>query len=386
VTAGRGTTSRPRLRITDVETIPLRIPFRHALTESVGRYEEITPVLVKLHTDGGVTGIGEVESYPLYERDGVEPQAGVLAILRSHFTPLLTGSDAFQIERLWARMEEQVKGHLWVKAGIDLALHDLMGKALEVPVYDLLGGACRRRHPVEGVGFGISLEAPERVAAIAARAVAQGFVELELKAGDPDPRRDVERVRLTREAIGREVPIKIDVNRGYDVRTAIRVITAMEEFGIELVEQPIAAWDLDGLAMVRRAIRTPLVVDESVSTVHDLMAVIRHGAADGVHIKPTVKGGLTTARRLAALAEAAGLLIIPGTNLPTGVGMGAVHAFVAATREVHRGIHGSPLDALADDIVRAPIPKDTTWVEIGDGPGLGFELDEDKVVRYRVAT
>jgi len=376
---------RSRLTITAVETIPLRIPFRHALTESVGRYEEITPVLVKLHTDTGITGIGEVESYPLFEREGVEPQAGVLAILQSHFIPLLVGTDPFHVEAIWGRMDEAVKGHLWVKAGIDIALYDLMGKALGVPAYDLLGGACRRRHPVEGVGFGISLDEPARVAEIAAEAVARGFIELELKAGDPDPRRDVERLRLTRKAVGGEVRIKIDVNRGYDVRTAIRVITAMEEFGIQMVEQPIAAWDLEGLAMVRRAIRTPLIVDESVSTPHDLMAVIRHGAADGVHIKPTVKGGLTGGKRLAALAEAAGLLVVPGTNLPTGVGMGAVHAFLASTREVHRGIHGSPLDALADDIVQRPIPPDTTWVEIGDAPGLGFVLDEEKVARYRVS-
>lgn len=373
-----------RLRITAVEPVPLRIPFRRALTESVGRYEEITPVLLKVHTDAGITGIGEVESYPLYEREGVEPQAGILAVLRSHLIPILVGSDPFEVEAIWRRMDEAVKGHLWIKAGIDIALYDLMGKALGVPAYDLLGGACRRRHPVEGVGFGISIDEPQRVAEIAAEAVSRGFVELELKAGDPDPRRDVERVRLTRRAVGDAVRIKVDVNRGYDVRTAIRVISAMEEFGIEMVEQPIAAWDLEGLAAVRRSVKTPIIVDESVSTPHDLMAVIRASAADGVHIKPTVKGGLTGGRRLAAVADAAGLLVVPGTNVPTGVGMGAVHAFLASARQVHRGIHGSPLDALADDIVAEPIPPDTTWVEIGDGPGLGFTLDEAKVARYRV--
>ena len=222
------------------------------------------------------------------------------------------------------------------------------------------------------------------MAEIAADAVARGFVELELKAGDPDPRKDVERVRLTRKAIGDRATIKVDVNRGYDVRTAIRVITAMEEFGIDMVEQPVAAWDLEGLAMVRRSIRTPLIVDESVTSTHDLLAVIRAGAADGVHIKPAVKGGLTEGRRMAAVAEAAGLLIVPGTNIPTGVGMGAVHAFLASTREVHRGIHGSPLDALADDIVARPIPPGTTWVEIGDAPGLGVTLDERKVAEFSV--
>jgi L-alanine-DL-glutamate epimerase-like enolase superfamily enzyme len=376
--------SPARLVITQIEAIPLRIPLRQTLTESVGRYEEITPVLIKLHTDAGITGIGEVESYPLFEREGVEPQAGVLAILHSHFIPLLTGTDPFQVEAIWHRMDEAVKGHLWVKAGIDLALYDLMGKALGIPAYDLLGGATRRRHPVEGVGFGISLDEPARVAEIAAEAAARGFVELELKAGDPDPRRDVERVRLARKAVGEAIRIKIDVNRGYDVRTAIWVIKAMEEYGIQMVEQPVAAWDLEGLAMVRRSIQTPLIVDESVSTPHDLMAVIRHGGADGVHIKPTVKGGLTGGKRLAALAEAAGLLVVPGTNLPTGVGMGAVHAFLASTREVHRGIHGSPLDALVDDIVQQPIPPNTTWVEIGERSGLGFALDEEKVARFRI--
>lgn len=371
--------------ISDVETIPLRIPFRSPLTESVGKYQEITPILLKMHTNGGVSGVGEVESYPLFEREGVEAQAGVLAILHSHFIPLLIGMNAFDVQAIWRRMSEIVKGHLWVKAGIDIALYDVMGKALGIPAYDLLGGMCSRRHSVEGVGFGISIDEPGKVAEIAAEAASRGYAELELKAGDEDPKQDIERVRLTRQAIGDEIRIKIDFNRGYDVRTAIRVITAMEEFGIQMVEQPIDAWDLEGLALVRRSIRTPLIVDETVNTPHDLMAVIRHGAADGVHIKPTIKGGLTGGKRLAILAEAAGLLIVPGTNLPTGVGMGAVHSFVASMPKVHRGIHGSPLDALADDIVMQPIPSGATWVEIGNAPGLGVVLDEGKVAHYRAS-
>jgi L-alanine-DL-glutamate epimerase-like enolase superfamily enzyme len=372
------------MTITQVDPIPLCIPFRHPLTESVGLYQEITPVILRVHTNAGVTGIGEVESYPLFEREGVEAQASVLALLHSHFIPLLIGANPFDVEEIWHRMDDAVKGHLWIKAGIDITLYDLMGKVLGVPAYDLLGGSRARRYPVEGVGFGISIDEPGKVAEIAAEAAAQGYVELELKAGDDDPRRDIERVRLVRKAVGDEIRIKVDFNRGYDARTAVRAITAMEEFGIQMVEQPTVAWDLEGLAMIRRSIRTPLIVDETVNTTHDLLAVIRHGAADGVHIKPTIKGGLTGGKRLAALAEAAGMLIVPGTNLPTGVGMGAVHAFLASTREVHRGVHGSPLDAFMDDIVVEPIPPGKTWIEIRDGPGLGFALDERKVAQYRV--
>src|SRR3972149_1185864 len=126
---------RSRASITGVELTPLRIPFRHSLRESVGQYDEITPVILKIHTTEGITGVGEIQSYPLFEREGVEPQAGILAILQSHFIPLLLGLDPFQIESIWSRMDAVIKGHLWIKAGIDIALYDLMGKALNVPAY-----------------------------------------------------------------------------------------------------------------------------------------------------------------------------------------------------------------------------------------------------------
>jgi L-alanine-DL-glutamate epimerase-like enolase superfamily enzyme len=115
-----------------------------------------------------------------------------------------------------------------------------------------------------------------------------------------------------------------------------------------------------------------------------MMMVVKMNAADAIHIKPTVKGGLTEARRIEHVATAAGLFIIPGTLAPTGVGMGAVHTFLASCRTVHRGIHGSPLDLLADDIVKDPIQPGSPTVRISDKPGLGFELDEEKVVKYTV--
>jgi len=372
------------LKITSVEVIPLRLPVKYVLKVATGEYPFLEPVLIKVHTNQGVTGIGEVECYPGYDRIGPEPPKGVVQLLEESLAPLLIGENPFDIERIYLKMNQAVQGHVWVKAGLDIALWDLMGRALEMPSYYLLGGAVRRRAQVEGVGYGIPMVEPEKVAKIAQDAVSRGYTELELKVGDEDPSRDIERLRLTREAVGPAPSIKLDFNKGYDAKTAISIIQEMERYGIQWVEQPVDYWDLEGMVRIRQMVKTPLIADECVNTAHEMMLVAKMGAADAIHIKPAVKGGLTEAKRIEFVASAAGMFIIAGTMVPTGVGMGAVHTFLASLRHVHRGIHGSPLDLLADDIVKDPIPEGSPTVEISDKPGLGFELDEEKVAKYRV--
>jgi muconate cycloisomerase len=128
-----------------------------------------------------------------------------------------------------------------------------------------------------------------------------------------------------------------------------------------------------------------LVADEPVDNEHDMMRLIRAGAADAVHIKPTIKGGLTTARKLLWIAEAAGMQIVPGTSAPTGVGMAAAHAFIAICPHLSGGAHGSPSDILVEDIVEEPVPAGATYIKISDRPGLGIELNETVIDRYRAS-
>jgi L-alanine-DL-glutamate epimerase-like enolase superfamily enzyme len=373
------------LRITKVEAIPLRLPVKYILKLATGEYPFLEPVLVKIHTNLGVIGIGEVECYPGYDRIGPEPPKGVVQLLEEILTPLLIGENPFDIELIYQKMNTAIQGHVWVKAGVDIALWDLMGRALNVPTYYLLGGAVRRESQVEGVGYGIPMVEPEEVAKIAKDAVDRGFSELELKVGDRYPTKDVERLRMAREAVGSKPSIKLDFNKGYNATTAILIIREMEQYGPQWVEQPVDYWDLEGMVRIRNSIKTPLVADECVNTAHEMMIVAKMGAADAIHIKPAVKGGLTEAKRIEFVASAAGMFIIPGTMVPTGVGMGAVHSFLASCRQVHRGIHGSPMDLLADDIVKDPIPPGSPTIHISNKPGLGFELDEEKVAKYRTA-
>lgn len=373
------------VKIETLEIIPLRLPVKTPLVESGGVFDEFNHVLIKLRAESGEVGIAEVEAYPSYEREGVETPQGIVAVLRDLLGPCVIGQDAFCISDIWRHMDSAVVGYLRVKAAIDIALFDLIGTHLGVPVHNLLGGRCRDEYVVEGVGYGISIDTPATVADIAADAVQRGYRQLELKAGDQRPENDLERLRLVREAIGPDIPIKIDFNGYYDTKTAIRLIRAMEPLGVQWIEQPAKYWDLEGLAMIRNAVSVVIVVDETVETPHDMMRVARAGAADAVHVKPTIKGGLTTARRIAAVAEAAGIAVVPGTSAPTGVGMQAARAFIAATPELSGGAHGSPLDILVEDIVVDPIPADSVVVPIEDRPGLGIELDEQAIERYRVS-
>jgi len=373
------------MRIKKVETIPLHLPVKTPLVESGGTFDEFNHVLIKLHSDAGIVGLGEVEACPSFERPGVETQEGILAIIRNYLAPCILDQDPFNLESIWQRMDKAVDSYLRVKAGIDIALHDLLGRKLGIPVYCLLGGCVRDEYIVEGVGYGISVDHPEKVAKIAKDAVNNGYEALELKAGDENPEMDIERVREVRKAIGKGVPLKIDFNGYYDTKTAISIIKEMEQFGIAWVEQPVKYWDVEGLAMVRNSVNVKVAADEAVESPQDLMRVVKHRAADGVHIKPQIKGGLSTAKKLRAIAEAAGLVIIPGTSAATGVGIGTAQAFIASTRHIYPGMHGSPLDVLVEDIVLDPIPANSTRVKISHRPGLGVELNEKVIDKYRVS-
>lgn len=372
------------MKISKLEIIPLRLPVKYALVESGGTFSYFDHVVVRLHADNGVQGLGEVEAYPSFERLGVETQAGIVSVLRDHLAPAVVGESAFAMNKIWQKMDATMVGFWRVKAAIDNALYDLIGKHLGVPAYDLLGGKVRDSYVVEGVGYGISIDEPRAVARVAKDAVDRGYRQLELKAGDVRPDQDLERLVRVREAVGKEIPIKIDFNGYYDPKTAIRLIHEMERVGVQWIEQPAKYWDLEALATVRNATTVNIVVDEPVETPQDMMKVIRANAADSVHIKPSTKGGLTMARAIASVAQAAGIAIVPGTSAPTGVGMAAAQAFIATCPHLSGGAHGSPSDVLVEDIVADPIPPDSTEVKIPDGPGLGITLNENVVNKYRV--
>jgi len=214
---------------------------------------------------------------------------------------------------------------------------------------------------------------PDALAAAARDRVSDGFDVLKTKVGT-DADTDVDRVLAVRTAVGPGVAIRLDANQGWSPRAAVRVLRRLEDAGadVELVEQPVAADDLDGMAWVRDRVCTPIMADESVFGVRDLVEVIRRGAADLVNVKLAKAGGLLPARTLLELARAHGLGTMVGSMLEGPVGVGAAASLVAA--------HGTTvvpdLDAawwLASSPLTGGPGYDGAVLHLPDSPGLGVQ-------------
>jgi L-Ala-D/L-Glu epimerase len=371
---------RRDVRITGVVAVPFRIPYRQTHWQAIGALDALESVLIRIETNVSVTGIGEALATNKFNSNTL---AGTAAAIRDQLGPVLVGQHPLNLAAIWERMDRACPGEIFAKGGLDIALHDLAGKLLDVPICLLLGGRCCDEIPIEGPGYGIGIMTPQDMAAAARRAVDHGLTQIEIKiSGNLDE--DLERLKCVRAAIGAAPSLKIDMTEGYSVAEAIRAIRAIEPYGVNWIEQPVHHSDLDGLREVRRAVSTPIVVDENATTVEDLLAVIRADAADGVHLKLPVIGGFTIARRMHALARTAGLYVLPGTDTSSGIGIAAARHFVASSTFFHRGLHGSPLARAVDDIVCNPVPENATTLDVPDRPGLGVEVDEEKLGRYAI--
>jgi L-alanine-DL-glutamate epimerase-like enolase superfamily enzyme len=343
-------------------TTALHTPFVTALR----RTTTTDTVVVRVTDSDGVTGWGEAPQ--VWQVTG-ESLAGAEACVTGPLTAVLDGRDPDDLVDLCRGVGAAVAANCGAKAAVDVALHDLAARRRGVSLPVLLGGTTLRVPTDVTLAAG---EAPALAAAASAR-VADGFPVLKMKVGT-DAATDVERVRAVRAAVGPSVRIRLDANQGWTARDAVRVIGALEDAGldVELVEQPLPAADLDGMAWVTARVSTPVMADESVYGVRDLVEVIRRRSADLVNVKLAKCGGLAVARTLLELARAQGMGSIVGSMMETHVGVGAAASLVAAvgTSAV------SDLDAAwwaASSPVVGGMTYDGATVVLPDSPGLGIE-------------
>jgi L-alanine-DL-glutamate epimerase-like enolase superfamily enzyme len=264
--------------------------------------------------------------------------------------------------------------------GIEMALWDILGKALDTPVYTLLGGKVRERIPLS---YSVPFGEPKAMAEYALERVREGHRTVKVKVGNA-PNLDVEAVQRVREAIGPAVRLRVDANMAWSTaKEAIRLIRAMEPWDLELVEQPLPPRELDAMAEVRRAIGVPLMVDESIRTPRDAMEVIRRGAADIANVYVSEAGGLLNASRIFTLCEAAGMPCMIGSMPEFGIGTAAqIHLGVAMT---NLGPDSDTCGVLyhAEDLLARPLRIEAGWAHPPEGPGLGVEIDMNVLERWR---
>jgi len=375
------------MKITKIECIPVSIRFAKPMKMGGGTADCADAVVVKIHTDEGITGISETgDTSPWYMG---ESQDSIMHNINKVFGPqILLGEDPFNIERIVARMDKAAKLNHQSKAVIDYALHDLMGKALGVPVYQLLGGLSNEKI---ALAFVMSSGTADEVGTEGKTLVKAGFKGLKLKVGARTPDEDIEMIGALRQAVGGNVKIMIDANGGWLYHQALYVLQRVAKHNIYVAEQPVPRWDIDGLARLRRKVDVPIFPDEAAAELNDLIKIIEREAADGFFLKVPKAGGLLKSKKWVSIAQAANLPVMCGCMINSGLGCAVEAHFLAATEwmgKIEQEAIG-PLNLYnIPDTVSTPL-KDDLAVRVPryekgflyppDGPGLGVELNEAAV-------
>ncbi len=389
------------MKITAVETIPVSLPVgkfrdgdhkvhgvnapeRYPVAKKVARpwsqdadgYLILSNVIVKIHTDEGITGVGEAAC------DTTEPVDVVRTMIDQHMAPRLIGQDPMD----WCYLIDQVS---WDSdrgatrsstSGIDLALYDLVGRALGVPVHTLLGG-CRRSRVLASIE--VPRNTPERMAEHSYEYYEQGIRGIKAKIGS-DPVRDAECIHAIREKLGPEISLRADANRGYTVKEALTFCRLVEQqnLDLEILEQPVGTMDLEGMKQIKETTSIPVEVDESAFSLSRVHEIVKHDAADMINTKCAKAGGIRGVEQWATVAAAAGLPIVIGTEWGAGLKVAAKLHLGAAIR------NADPVVEFTEMMIHELLLKDE--LELTDGyldvptePGLGMALDDEKIEAFR---
>ena len=389
------------MKITSVETIPVSLPvgkfadgydkvgaINHPQKFYQGRSAKhryapghqpdivLSNVIVKIHTDSGLIGVGEAAC------DNEEPVWNVKNMIDTYMAPTLIGEDpldyGFLIDRVsWDAPRAATR---FATSGIDLALHDLVGKALGVPVYALLGGY--RREKVLA-----SIEVPKNSPQLqldhCREYYDQGVRGFKLKVGS-DPYLDAESVILLWDALGSEISVRVDANCNYTVKEAKVFCRIIEDSDarLEVLEQPVAKLDLDGMRQVREWTSIPVEADESAFSLPMVYRLLQEGAVDLINTKCAKALGIKGVREWATVAKAADTSIVIGTEWGAGAKVAAKLHCGAAIANADPVVEFTEI-MIHELLLAQPLELEDGYLAVPTGPGLGLELDEAKIEEFR---
>lgn len=355
------------MKISKIDVIPTSLPMR-LFADAYAGYDRGEFALIRIETDEGFVGYGEAPSTVTVGFYG-ETLETVTRSLRNVLAPKLIGEDPLNIRRLTAIMDVAQGNSFIAKTGVDIALYDLAGKILKVPVSTLLGG--KQREKIQACSE-IGIVRSDQMAAEAVRLVEMGFRSIKIKAG-ADAEDEMKGVQKVREAVGEEIELRVDPNAGWSREETINATKTLMKCDVRYLEQPLPGWDLEGLSWMRKSTGMQIMVDESVWTPQDVVRVARAEAADIVNIKITKTCGLKKALEVYNTASAFGFPCVIGTELESCMGLPA-KLHIAATLEK------LPYACEFTEIAFQKLALDGQvkldhhgMIDVPSGHGLGFE-------------
>lgn len=363
------------MKIKQIEALPLNAkiekPFRIATTV----FDQVCALIVRVITDDGIIGIGEsvVRSSPKATKYIVEEM----------LAPLIVGKDPLDAAGLWwemfsaMRTRGHTKGH-FVEAisGVDVAIWDVIGKAMGLPVYKALNGFGRQT--LDAYGSSVFCGDTDEMVAGAQSFLDRGYNAMKIKLG-MGIRKDAAAMEAIRHAVGEDVLLMVDVNSKYDAATAVRLGRLLEPYNIEWIEEPVPPYDLKGYARVKQGQSVPVAGGEGEFTLFGFRDFLATGAVDVVQPDLGRVGGLTEGMRIAALIQSENLSLAPHTGMFSALNVVVAMHFSAAAPNF-KIFEFMELDHPLIDIFTEPMPRPINGkLHLPEGPGLGVELDMDKI-------
>ncbi|TFE03968.1 mandelate racemase/muconate lactonizing enzyme family protein [Jeotgalibacillus salarius] len=355
------------MKIIRAEMWGIHLPLKEPFVVSYARFESMPSIILKLTTDTGLEGYGE--AVPDEHVTG-ESFYGAYALLEKVLMPEVMGQSPFQIEEIHGRMNAALKGNPSIKAAVDIACYDLMGKAVGLPVYNLIGG---RAHEKLGYPKVISIGEPSKMSEAALDALENGYEHLKIKLSG-DAALDVQRLKEIRLAVGESVPIRVDVNQGWGTyETAKRALAQTESLKLDWVEQPLVPEAFKEMNELRQSTTTALMLDESICTEKDLQCAIETRSADKINLKLMKSGGIYPIIHMAKTAEAAGLACQIGSMVESSIGSAAGYHAAMARKNIETTELTGPLLFSKDP---GNLQYEIPYVHLGEKSGLGVDVDE----------
>ncbi|MFC3124599.1 enolase C-terminal domain-like protein [Pseudoroseomonas globiformis] len=355
-----------RMRLFLVES-----PIKMARAQGVGSVRgSVKRVLIELSTRCGVTGWGEAAPWEVFTNT---PESAFSA-LDLYLRPVVIGHPARHVRALMAKLDRTVTGCTDAKAGIEMAVLDILGQSQGVSVADLLGGRVR-----ESIPLSFSIADPDFAADLARMhaMVPAGNRLFKVKTGVKPHAEDMAHLEAIRDAFGDTVDLRLDYNQALEPFRAMTVLREVDRFRPTFIEQPVPRRHLDAMAGFAQALDTPILADESCFDATDLLEVVRRQAADAISVKLMKCGGMLKAQAMMAIADTAGLPGYGGTLWEGGIALAAGTQLIAASAGISLGCEFyMPHHVLTEDVLEERIPHENGAVIVPKAPGLGIRVSE----------
>lgn len=355
------------MKIVQMDTFRIAVPLKKPFKTALRTVHTAEAIYVKIICDTGVIGWGEAPPTLVITGDSLQ---SIETTIQMVIKPVLIGRSLSNYEDIFREMNASIVGHSSAKAAVDMAVYDCVSQHAKMPLYQFLGGY---RDKLE-TDYTVSVNSPQEMAEDAVSYIQQGFNVLKIKVGKDDSSTDIERISAIREQIGKDVVIRLDANQGWEPKEAIRVIRKMEDLDlqIELVEQPVKAWDIQGMKQVTDAVDTLIMADEAVFTPKQAFEVLKTRSADLINIKLMKAGGIHQAQAINSMAEVCGVECMMGSMIETKLGISAAAHFAASKKNITRYDFDAPL-MLSKDIINGGVIYQGRNIRISESFGLGIK-------------